>query len=125
MSASIDSQKLPKTPEEFRTLLGSDESWFVRSAQDLEELLESSSSPLANVPDDALEEFKQSLIFKNGGLAHADYGSLVEHVTFKQFEKLWEHFGLSPLLFHQDNHKTCVGSHICDNKQWSYCGPDC
>ena len=122
---SIEAKKLPETAEEFKKLIASSESWFVRSLEDLDELLDSSQSPLAGVPPVALQAFKSSLKFKNGGLAHADYGSLVDHVTFKQFVQLWQYFGLSPVLFNIDNHKICVGVHICDNKQWSYCGPEC
>jgi hypothetical protein len=125
LSVSGNQRKPAVTADEFRTLLASNEAWFVRSVEDFEELAASRHSPLIDVPDDAIEEFKQTLIFKNGGLAHANYESLVDYMTVRQFVELWENFGLSSELFEKDNHKTCVSTHVCDNKQWSYCGPDC
>lgn len=123
--AEINTKKLPETKEEFKALMATSDDWFVRNVNDFNEILASKINPLQGIPADAVEKFKKSLEFKNGGLAHSDYSSLVDHISYKNFVQLWKSFGISPILFDHYNNQICSGSHICDNKQWSTCSSNC
>ena len=122
---AIENQKLPETPNDFRQLMASSEDWFVRSAADFDQVLGSIQNPLTGIPPEAVEDFRKSLEFKNGGLAHADYSSLVDHIAYKQFIRLWQFFGISPILFSDYDHKWCRDPGVCDNMYYRMCSSNC
>lgn len=113
--------KWPTTDEEWEAMLASNRKGFVRNLKEWEALLKSKKNPLAGLPKKAVDQFTKSLKFKNGGFAHANYSSIVDRLTYPQFKRLWESFGLSmPLVADHDGYYceekgtcTAITSHIC------------
>jgi hypothetical protein len=113
-------RNLAKNDEEWTALLTNKSEVFLRSIEDFRAFANSkriTEHPLANCDKATVDKFTESLLFKNGGLAHANYGVLKDKLTFKQFEVLWAEFGMSLELFmdHKDNYcesrATCA-SHV-------------
>src|SRR5882724_10473172 len=110
--STIDKTKLAKSPEDWSALLSSGADWFVRSNEDLQQLLASEHNPLRSVDKATVEEFVKSLLFKSGGLDHGKYAPLADKLTYNQFMEVWAHFGMSPKYFadQQDYYCEAAGS---------------
>lgn len=93
----LNKDKLAKTGEEYLLLLSSTEDWIIRSLNDLNKIRH--DAPFLNLSDKDFNDFSESLIFKNGGLAHANYGSLMNSLSLSEIFSVFEHFGMSPSLF--------------------------
>ena len=104
------SVKLAKTAKEYLDLLGSDQRGFVRSEENWRDLLKSRRNPLSKCPRQAVQRFTSKLEFRNGGLAHADYEMLMQHLSLKDFVKLWDHFGIS------QEYLVLIDHHFCQQK---------
>lgn len=126
------------TDQEWQTLLQSPTTGFIRTHEDWDTSLTafsrvvqlvgaSSTHPVAGLDTETLEAFTNSLIFRGGGLAHADYSMLQEKLTELQFQQLWECFGIAASLFRDYRDRSCAGegSPTCASKLGSLCLSNC
>lgn len=108
--------KPARTEKEWKNLLRGKKRGIVRSLDDWNSLLKTSRNLLKGCDQNTIDRFTKSLLFKRGGFAHADYSMLVDKLSYRQFEALWAHFGLSMRLFadHKDYYcerrGTCAGA---------------
>jgi len=116
---------LPKTEKEWLALLASDKKGIVRTAKDWDALVKSKKNPLARLPKRAVETFTKSLMFKKGGLAHADYSSIADKLTYPEFKKVWEAFGLSMSVFADYDGYKCVSRGDCESWNQHICTSNC
>src|ERR1043165_7672154 len=109
-----------RTDEEWKVLLASPATGFIRTHEDWVNSLtafpsvvrlfgDTATHPLAGLDSETREAFTNSLIFRGGGLAHADYGMLQGKLTEPQFQQLWESFGIAPSLFLDFRGHACAG----------------
>lgn len=117
--------KLAKTGEEYLELLRSKETGFVRSKDDWVNLVKSSKNPLAKCNPKSVDDFTNKLIFKNGGLAHANYEMLMDQITLSDFVKLWEHFGISREYLADTDHYKCSSPGNCEYYYPNVCTSNC
>jgi hypothetical protein len=117
--------QLPRTEADWLALLASDKKGIVRSAKDRNALLKSKKNPLAGLPKKAVEAFTKNLVFKNNGLAHADYSPIVDRLTYSEFKKVWEAFGLSMSLFADHDGYKCAGTGDCESMNDHICTSNC
>jgi hypothetical protein len=115
----------PKTDEEWEAMLASSRRGFVRTAKQWEALLKSKKNPLTGVPKKAVDQFTKSLLFKEGGLAHADYSSIVDRLSYPRFKRVWESFGLSMSLFADHEGYKCVAQGDCESWNNHICTSNC
>lgn len=113
-----------QTEAQWKAFMASDDTSRVRSMDDWELCLrDTACNPLAGVDPVIVDAFTESLVFRNGGLAGADYGRLDYILTYAQFMALWDKFGIGDLLFADwegfecKSPGTCKAliSHICTN----------
>lgn len=109
-------EQLATSPEQWRALLDSDAQWVVRNEEDWKALLASEDNPLKNIDQEVVRAFTEGLVFNKGGLAGADYTMLEEIITFAQFYRLWEHFGLDRGLCDDYKDYKCDGRGNC--RRW-------
>jgi hypothetical protein len=121
----MELQSLPNTTEEWDNLLASNTPGIVRSLDDWHRSLTAEDHPLRALDRAVLAEFTDTLQFKNGGLAHAKYEMIVDHLTYRQFVQLWALFGLSMKLFNDYNNMQCVGAGTCHVNLYSVCTSHC
>ncbi len=121
----MELQSLPNTGEEWEKLLASNMPGIVRTSEDWNRSLNSADHPLQSVARAVVTEFTKTLQFRNGGLAHANYEMLVDHLTYRQFVQLWALFGLSMKLFNDYNNMQCVGPGTCHVYLYSVCTSHC
>jgi hypothetical protein len=117
--------KLAKTSKQYLDLLAGGQNGFVRSEENWRDLLKTRRNPLAKCPQQAVRTFTSKLEFKNGGLAHADYEMLMNHMTLKDFVKLWEHFGISREYLATIDHHKCVQKGDCEYYFPAICTSNC
>jgi hypothetical protein len=124
--------------QEWTDLLASHTTGFIRTHEDWTQSLtdfprvvqlfgDTASHPLAGLEHETIEMFTNSLMFRGGGLAHADYHILQDKLTELQFAQLWESFGISASLFLDCRDRACAGdtTHTCVSKPGSLCLPHC
>lgn len=119
------SKAWPKTDREWEAMLASKRKGFVRNAKQWETLAKSKKSPLAGLPKKAVDDFTKSLIFKDGGLAHANYGSIVDRLTYPQFKTLWQSFGITISLFDDHDGYWCSDRANCRKLTDNICMSQC
>jgi len=122
---TIRKSQLPKTVVGFLDLMESDADWFIRTLEDFKQLVGSSKNPLSKLSAEVIEEFGQKLIFRNGGLAGADYTMLVDKLTTEEFDTLWEYFGISKEYGKGQHNYECTGPGNCQSKASNYCTNNC
>ena len=79
--------------------------------------------PLRGVPKPILDQFRGGLRFAKGGLAHADYSMLQDHVPHDKLKELFSHFGVSPAKFEDMEDTSCVDG-VCFFHPNAFCDPD-
>jgi hypothetical protein len=122
---TIGKSLLPKTDVEFIELMESDANWFIRTLEDFQQFAQSSKSPLAKLSEEVIDEFGKKLIFRNGGLAGADYSMLVDKLSAEEFETLWEYFGMSKEYSKGKDNYQCTGPGNCQSQANNYCTNNC
>jgi hypothetical protein len=111
-------RKLAQTDREWQQLLRDKRVAVVRTKADWQRLLRSSGNPLAGLDRAQVDEFTKSLIFRNGGLAGANFAP-VAGLSYRRFTGLWGRFGLGMGLFEDHKDQKCVPpceaglDHIC------------
>ena len=121
---SIVSSDLPETEKQFLALMSSHADWFVRSKGDFDQLISSPENPIPGVPKDAVDAFKETLEFKNGGLANARYDVLTPHLSEDEVRDLFKHFGISKIYFEEHKDMKC-GQHTCVQNSFTICTGNC
>lgn len=117
--------KAASSAEEFQTLCQASPDWMAKSQQDVEELYASSQNPWKNVPIEIFREFVEGLEFKNGGLAHSQYSSLENYMSFRDFLDMWSYFGISRQLFLMEADKKCQSQGTCVYCNGCSCTSNC
>lgn len=129
--------KVAETEAEWQALLSDETSGIVRSVDEFRSLLKGerdeslSSSQKATVqrfaalPATALEPFISSMTFKRGGLAHAEYGSVREHLEDKDLNPIWEVFGMGPGVYKDNTDYKCDSPGNCVDDSSSICTGNC
>jgi hypothetical protein len=115
-----------KTEREWWALLKSGDKTFIRSMSDWKAALaDPKNNPLKGCDPKAVQKFTKSLKFSNGGLAHANYGPIVEQMSYSQFSGLWGRFGLGMILFEDHNNMACTKRATCTTEITSICTSNC
>ena len=120
MTQTVANTEVANTEAEWRALLDNRSVQVIRSASDFSNR-QKNLQVLAHVPAEAIAAFRDSLLFKSGGLAHAEYSMLKEHLDDQQLEKLWAAFGIGPGLLRDYRDNWCSSSHTCSYKNGSIC----
>jgi len=103
-----------ETEREWRALLKSNDKTFIRSLKDWKAALaDPKRNPLRGCDSAAIRHFTKNLKFKNGGLAHANFGEVVATLTYPQFQHLWGRFGLGMRLFEDYKGYKCESRGTC------------
>jgi hypothetical protein len=105
---STTNHAVAQTEREWQQILRDKSVKIVRTKADWRKLLGSPDNPLANLDHGEVKKFTESLVFRNGGLAGAYYGP-VEGLSYRQFGRLWGHFGFGMGLFAKWGGMRCVG----------------
>jgi len=84
-----------------------------------------SRHPLAKSSGREIAEFTKSLVFNNGGLAHANYRSLRNSLTLSGFDRLGAMFGISPILMADYNNMKCSARATCSTSITDICTSNC
>lgn len=119
----LEGRAFANSDEEFRTLVNSDESWFVRSLDDLNTHRSNPQSPLSELDEDAFHAFAQSLHFHDGGVGGGTYKPLMTLPLSKIFE-IFNAFGISRDLFLRMHEAKCEGGD-CHFSFWDFCSSLC
>ncbi|PHZ86669.1 hypothetical protein [Paremcibacter congregatus] len=116
------------TADEWAALLKDKNIKVVRCEADWKASFECDPSgrhPLAKCTAKAIEEFTRTLVFNNGGLAHANYRSLRNSLTLARFDQLGAMFGISPGLMLDYNNKECAKRATCSSSITDICTSNC
>jgi hypothetical protein len=81
--------------------------------------------PLGGVPAESIRSFGATLIFRNGGLGHANYRALVEAMPDTQFAALWASFGISDKLTTDYKDMSCASLGTCTPSLHDICTSNC
>ena len=132
MSSSKYNSKLASTDEEWISLMKTDPKkiQFIRSMDDWKHAIDTSINskehPLYGCTEKEVQEFTNSLLFNNGGLATAYYGVVMNKLIYTQFVKLWEMFGIDLKLFVDYRNYKCqdIGGSCFRQTNW-ICTSNC
>jgi hypothetical protein len=117
---------LPTTGDEYKSFIAdANNVEIVHDVEQWQKLIDGPESPLDGIDPKILEAFTATLIFKEGGLAHAEYDVLADNVTYRQFERIWSCFGVSMLYFAGTKDFRCCGPRNCCFSPGSWCSPVC
>ncbi len=118
--------KPAETEREWWALLKNHDHTFVRSMKEWEAALaDPQRNPLKGCDPKTIEYFTKNLRFEHGGLAHADYSTLDEKLTYRQFAELWRLFGLGMGLFSDHEGYACTGRATCSQAPNTICTSNC
>jgi hypothetical protein len=118
--------------QEFKELTDSDptEVPLIRSMEDWQQYLQRPIDivhPLSSLSQEEIDEFTRNLVFRNGGLAGAQYSVLKDRLPPDQFRAVFAEFGIGESLLEMEDPSadhvnyscssrgTCAprGGHIC------------
>ncbi len=122
---SINKSQLPKNTLAFRELMDSDADWFIRTLEDFRQFVQSTKNPLSKLKEEVIKDFEDKLIFRNGGLAGADYSMLIDKLTEDEIETLMEYFGISREYGKGINKHRCTAPGNCRFYVHFYCTDNC
>jgi hypothetical protein len=125
MSPSTPTKTRPARNErEWQQLMRDKSANIVRTKADWQRLLKSKDNPLAGLEDKAVKDFTASLVFRNGGLAGANWGP-VGGLSYRKFSALFGHFGLGMGLLADYEGYRCVGRADCYKANEHICTSNC
>lgn len=116
------------TEEEWRALLEGDDSRIIRSREDWDGAMAEEDRRSAILPgcdQETVRAFSEGLIFRNGGLAGANYSMLEDRLTYRQFKAVWNNFGIGEELFQDYNNKECSKPATCSPLTACICTSNC
>jgi hypothetical protein len=127
---SYQSEQLPlaETEEEWLALLAGDDPRIVRTREEWDRALADDSrraSLLPNCDEETVRAFSERLIFRNGGLAGANYAMIEDKVTYRSFRLIWNQFGIGDKLFADYNNKECSRPGTCSPLTACICTSNC
>lgn len=115
-----------QTEREWWALLKSKDKTFIRSMKEWRvAVADPKRSPLAGCDAKAVKHFTRSLRFRDGGLAHADYGQVAKQLNYIQFKALWRRFGLGMELFADHEDYRCESRGTCTIIANKICTSNC
>lgn len=122
----VQKLKPARTEKEWWAILKSKDKTFIRSMADWKKAInDPKTNPLKGCDPETIKRFTKSLKFEKGGLGHAEYGEIEKKISFSQFRKLWERFGLGLELFADHEGYSCVGRGDCMQNQTHICTSNC
>jgi len=100
---------------------------IIRSHEDWTRYLQANPSthPLATCDPTIVEDFTKSLIFKDGGLGHAEFGMIMDEISYLKFAELWALFGMSMSYFDDRKDYKCTGPGNCEDAPTNICTDKC
>jgi hypothetical protein len=116
------------TDEEWQKLLSSDNPDIVRCREDWDRIAgdeEACSAILPGCDRATVEAFSEGLVFRNGGLAGADYSMLVDTLTISRFRNVWARFGIGPGLLADHDGYMCESRGNCKKTRNYICTSNC
>jgi hypothetical protein len=128
------------TSEQWLRLLAEPTAYILRSMEDWEKFVALNEKerialyagtryegvdPFKGVPNDAIQAFTRTLIFKGGGLGHANYSALAQRMSGSQLAALWTGFGISDQLTADYMDKKCAGQGTCTPSLNDICTSNC
>lgn len=81
--------------------------------------------PFEGVPTEAIQAFTRTLIFKGGGLGHANYSALAQRMSGPQLAALWTGFGISDQLTADYKDMKCESRGTCTTSLFDICTSNC
>jgi hypothetical protein len=125
MSPSTPTKARPARNErEWQQLMRDKSAHIIRTKADWQRALKSKQNPLDGLDDKAVKEFTASLIFRNGGLAGANWDP-VGGMSYRRFTELWGHFGLGMGLFQDYTGYECASRGTCKPQITYICTSNC
>jgi hypothetical protein len=73
------------------------------------------NSEKAKLPRPDYQEFVDSLVFNNGGVAGGCYKPLMYTLTLPEIHEVFAHFGMSMQLFTDDTQESCLECRFSGN----------
>jgi len=120
-----DRSRLAKTDQEHLALIASDADWFARSSVDVQALREAKEGPFGKLSEEAYNEFLNSLVFSQGGLASASYKPLMAELTLSDMNEVLGRFGIDTNLAADHDGFACTSPHTCTSATLSICMSNC
>ena len=118
--------KPAETEREWWALLKSKDHTVIRSMKDWRAALaDPERNPLKGCDSKSVANFTKNLKFRNGGLAHANYGEVASQLNYAQFALLWAGFGLGMGIFNDHDGFECSGKGNCKEAQHNICTSNC
>jgi len=119
-----------RSVREFKGLMETDpnEVSFIRSMDDWKYHIRNTDSrdhPLHSLDQEDLDEFTNSLVFNNGGLAGAHVGTLQVKLTYRLYERLMESFGMEIGLAKDYAEYECSKPGNCKKLSGNICTSNC
>ena len=123
----LNAECLPaRTEADWQVFVQSKDTSRVRSKKAWKRCLRKARcNPLKRLNQDLVDQFSESLIFRNGALAGADYTMIVEDLNFKEFLNLWDTFGMSGPVLSDHTGYACVGVGDCETNSSHICTSNC
>ena len=119
--------QVANTREEWQELLRSD-AQLVRTDDDWHRLVSDRKRREAmfpDCPDGAVRYFTERLVFRNGGLAGADYSMLTPHLSTDQIDRVFTAFGIGSDLSAAYDRMYCKSTGTCASSQSCKCTDNC
>ena len=122
---AIERSQLAKIEQEYLALLASDADWFARSEADVQALRDAKEGPIAKLSEEAYNQFFNSLMFSQGGLATMNYQPLMKELTLKEMGDVFGNFGIDLSLAQDHDNNRCTSPHNCTPASWCICMSNC
>lgn len=120
----VDQSRLARNGQEYLDLVLSDADWIVRAPDDLMQLRETNSGPLAKMPEHDFRVFVDGLKFNAGGVGGGSYRALMFSLTISEIFEVFERFGMSPEYTRDTLEEKCEGG-SCKRSFWNFCSSTC
>ena len=118
-------QVVANSDREWKALTQNKSAKIIRTREDWQKFLHTKNSPLKGVDKQVVDEFSKSLVFRNNGLAGAQYESLARATTFFQFRQTFAGFGIGLGLFADYEDKECLSRGTCGPRFGYVCTSNC
>jgi hypothetical protein len=101
---------------------------FIRTKDQWERVVGSrltGDDPLPGCEAETIEAFSKSLVFRDGGLAGADFGRVAATLSFNDFRRLFERFGIGLGYFADHEGYECKSRGTCSARGGHICTSNC
>jgi hypothetical protein len=112
--------QLARTQTDYIALLASDADFIARTKDDLKALRQSGQGPLSKPSETDFTAFIDSLEFKDGGVAHGKYKSLMSALTVTEILEVFAYMGMDKTYAIHTLDYGCSGE-SCGLNDGSFC----